>query len=235
MGSILVASGVIDSERAFRIYTKLTKTDRLLKPGEYQFTLPTPIQKVVEDLVNENVVTWKITVPEGASVKDIAQLIKNSPLEDKASFEQALNDTAFMKQLAIEGTSFEGFLFPETYTLTLTTPGKVVIQSMVKRFFVLIDPNGLKQKAKTLALIFSFEWVTLASVVEKETGNVAEQPKIASVFHNRLKLRMRLQSDPTVIYGIPNYNGNITKKDLQTPSPYNTYTNNGLPVGPIEQ
>jgi UPF0755 protein len=136
-----------------------------------------------------------------------------------------------LKELGIAGTSLEGYLFPDTYQFPRNTSAKKIVVAMndqlQKRWLPEWD-DRLKQLSMT-----KHQALTLASIIEKESGGVAEQPVISSVFHNRLKKGMKLQADPTVIYGIPNFNGNITKEDLQTPTPYNTYVITGLPPGPI--
>ncbi len=125
----------------------------------------------------------------------------------------------------------EGYLFPDTYFFPAHVSQKEIIISMIKRFNQVFTPKW-RERCKILGFS-SHEIVTLASIIEKETGAAHERPLIASVFHNRLAKKMRLQSDPTVIYGIPDFNGNITRKDLKRVTPYNTYTINGLPAGPI--
>jgi UPF0755 protein len=122
-------------------------------------------------------------------------------------------------------------LFPDTYGVTRSESAKDIIAKMVRRYHQIVDPSW---PARARQIGFSMhEVVIFASIVEKETGAAWERPLISSVFHNRLKKRIRLQSDPTVIYGIKNYSGNITKADLRRKTPYNTYRIAGLPAGPI--
>jgi UPF0755 protein len=131
----------------------------------------------------------------------------------------------------IKAETFEGYLFPDTYLFPKDTTSEEIISTMVKRFRSVFKPEW---KNRAEALGFSIhQVVTLASIVEKETGVASERPVISSVFHNRLKRKMRLESDPTVIYGIKDFDGNITKKHLAEPTPYNTYVIRGLPPGPI--
>ncbi|MCL2459346.1 MAG: endolytic transglycosylase MltG, partial [Desulfobulbus sp.] len=141
-----------------------------------------------------------------------------------------VKDGAFIRQLGIEADSLEGYLFPETYTLVRNEADEAaVIRMMVERFQqtwqALNAPESLELNRHQL--------LTLASVVEKETGVATERPLIAQVFYNRLARKMRLQSDPTVIYGLPDFNGNLSKADLKRETPYNTYLIPGLPPGPI--
>jgi UPF0755 protein len=134
------------------------------------------------------------------------------------------------RAFGIEASSLEGYLFPDTYLFPKGISNQVLIAKMVERFQ---EQFSLEWRQRAEALNMSIhEIVTLASIIEKETGDPSERPVIASVFHNRLKKGMRLESDPTVIYGIENFDGNITRTHLKTPTPYNTYTIRGLPPGP---
>jgi UPF0755 protein len=131
----------------------------------------------------------------------------------------------------IKSKTLEGFLFPETYKFSKASTEKTILKKMVDTFFQKL-PVNYEQLAKKVGLTF-YEAIILASIIEKETSVPAERTLIASVFHNRLKQRMRLQTDPTVIYGIKNFDGNLTRKQLRTRTPYNTYINYGLPPTPI--
>ena len=129
----------------------------------------------------------------------------------------------------IDGPSLEGYLYPDTYLISRDLDARELVDLMVRRFWKVFN-DLIRGQKRDMSLR---EIVTLASIVEKETGLAEERPVIASVFLNRLKKRMRLESDPTVIYGLKNFDGNLKRKDLRTPNPYNTYTNHGLPPGPI--
>jgi UPF0755 protein len=148
-------------------------------------------------------------------------------------FIQECQNPSFLQQLnlPIQAKSVEGFLFPSTYFLAHHQPARDLIQEMVQNYQKIFSPD-LVQRAGELGLD-ELEVVTLASIIEKETGLASERKRISSVFHNRLQRGMRLQTDPTVIYGIANFNGNLTRKDLETYTPYNTYMIPGLPPGPI--
>ncbi len=140
-------------------------------------------------------------------------------------------DASLAKGNGINADTFEGYLFPDTYHFPGDVQAEKIIQAMVKRFHAVFTPEW-RTRAETLGFTVH-QAVILASIVEKETGDPSERPVISSVFHNRLKRNMRLESDPTVIYGIKNFNGNITRKDLKRKTPYNTYRIKGLPAGPI--
>jgi UPF0755 protein len=170
-------------------------------------------------------------VKEGASIWEIGQLLQQVGILPRAEFEAILTDPAALKDAGIEGASFEGYLFPETYQFPRNTRPQKIVSTMVEQLDKIWKPEW---NARLTELgMTKHQILTLASIIEKETGSADEQPLISSVFHNRLKKKMKLQADPTVIYGIPNFNGNLTKEDLGTPTPYNTYVIEGLPPGPI--
>ena len=227
----LVNSGVLAYAWPFKILIRITRTQKKLKPGEYVFRTASSPWEVYQSLITENVVRYRITVPEGSTAKETLAIVSSILSIDPKAFDPWLYDDAFRKKLKVPNAGFEGFLFPDTYFFTKTTTPQKIIETMVSRFYEHIRPED-RFKATTMKWSL-LEWVTFASIIEKESGVVAEQPTISSVFHNRLKKGMRLQSDPTVIYGIKDFNGNLTKIDLQTKTPYNTYTNYGIPPGPI--
>lgn len=227
----LVSAGVLQYKLPFKILLRLTKAHRQLKPGEYALAVPSSPWEVYQALINEKVIRYRVTLPEGLTTSESIDVICKTLTRSPADFEILLNDASLKKKLKVSTPRFEGFLFPDTYYFTRTTTPQTILETMVNHFYRQIDDTKLK-KAKTFGWDLT-HWMTLASIIEKESGVVSEQPIISSVFHNRLKKNMRLQSDPTVIYGIQNFNGNLTKKDLQTRTPYNTYTESGLPPGPI--
>ncbi len=144
---------------------------------------------------------------------------------------KVVEDPTLMAEFGIEGESLEGYLFPDTYQFAKRTPPHEIVRRMVTQFQTVYD-ESFRKRAAQLGMTLR-EVVTLASIIEKETGNASERGLISAVFHNRLKKKMRLQSDPTVIFALTDFNGNLTKKDLSAPSPYNTYRFIGLPPGPI--
>jgi UPF0755 protein len=157
--------------------------------------------------------------------------VQRSGFDSARDFYQSTLDKELLKKLGIQADTFEGYLFPDTYYFPKNVRRDQIIQTMVDRFRSVFNREW---QARSKALGYSVhEIVTLASIIEKETGEGSERPVISSVFHNRLRRRMRLEADPTVIYGINNFNGDITRKDLETPTPYNTYKIEGLPPGPI--
>lgn len=227
----LEVNNYIKHRLAIRLLARLQKKDTLVMAGEYEFSPSMSPQQILDAMVEGRMLLRKITIKEGVTVREIGPLLEEAGISPKASFEAELNNTALLEELKISATSFEGYLFPETYRIQRNTPPRKVIQMLHKQ----LESNWSEEwNVRLLELqMTKHQLLTLASIIEKESGNVEEQPVISSVFHNRLKRGMRLQADPTVIYGIANFNGNITKVDLQTLTPYNTYLIPGLPPGPI--
>lgn len=222
---------VLQSPWKFRLLARVTGKHRMLKPGEYRFDVPSPPLKILNTLAEGKVLLHKTTFPEGVTLKDIVEILAWYKLVDRQEFESALADKSLLKKFQIPAPGFEGFLFPDTYFFSKIDGSKKIIETMVARFHKAITKEN-RRKAKDYDFNL-LQWVTLASIIEKESSVPKEHPIISSVFHNRLKKKMRLQSDPTVIYGLEKFDGNLTKKHLKTDSPYNTYTRFGMPPGPI--
>ncbi len=216
---------------AIRLLAKYQKKDTLVMAGEYEFSPSMAPQEILDAMVEGKMVLRTITIKEGATIKDIGPILEEAGVTTVESFFAALNDPKLREELRVPGSSFEGYLFPETYRIQRNTTPQKVIRTLRNQ----LDsqwPESWNVRLIELQMT-RHQLLTLASIIEKESGNAEEQPVVSSVFHNRLKKGMKLQSDPTVIYGIPNFNGNITKIDLQTPTAYNTYVISGLPPGPI--
>lgn len=231
VAQLLQDEGVVSSAFRLRLLVRLRGDAAKVKAGEYGFSEPALPGEVLDRLVAGDVRQYRFTVPEGLTMKEIAQRLSAEGLGNGDLFLQLARDPAFIASLGVEATSLEGYLFPETYTLVAGTPERRLIQAMVRQMTARLTPDLLA--AAQARGLNAHELVTLASVIQKEAGNESEMPLISAVFHNRLKRGMRLQADPTVIYGIENFNGNLTKKDLLEPTPYNTYRIAGLPPGPI--
>lgn len=222
---------LIKSRSAFLWLGKSQEAERKIHPGEYELNAAMPPAEILSKLVAGRVVLHPVTIPEGYTIGQIAEAFAEQRITDKAEFIRLAHDKSFMKTLGVSAESLEGYLYPDTYRFPRPTPAKAVIKTMVDQLDHVLT-NEWQARAKELTLTMH-QVLTLASVIEKETGSGDERPHIASVFHNRLKKRIPLQSDPTVIYGLPNFDGNLHKKDLSHPSPYNTYRWAGLPPGPI--
>lgn len=225
----LVNKKLIVEDNRFSMLAHLFGYSSRIRAGEFSLSRGLPPLDLLRDLINAKNVQHKVTIPEGLNSRQIADLLGNSGWCTDTSFLSLLNDRALLDTLELEEVdSFEGYLFPDTYYFTRipVMTARECITMMVNRFHGVWKTLGGDPDKR-------HETVILASLVEKETGAAEERPRIASVFLNRLKKGMRLQSDPTVIYGIDNFSGNLTKKDLRTATPYNTYVIRGLPKGPI--
>ncbi len=222
---------VIANERIFSLWARLTGAEKKIQWGLYRFEQPLSPREVLDRMVLGKGVFLTVTVPEGLTLNEIADLLGQLKIADKEKFLAEAADPELLGQFGLKDKSFEGYLFPSTYHFTPETPERDIIIAMVEQFHKVSQPL-LAQRLESDPLS-SHEIITLASIIEKETGVEAERPLVSAVFHNRLKLRMPLQSDPTVIYGLKEFNGNLTRKDLQEPTPYNTYRISALPPGPI--
>jgi len=171
-----------------------------------------------------------VTIPEGYRIIEIGDILVKNGLADKEKFLEQTKNTKLLKEISTG--SLEGYLFPETYHFGKFTDEKTIVKKMVDTFKERTLKQEFLNRAKEMGFSFH-EIITLASLIEKETGKDSERKQISSVFHNRLKKNMLLQTDPTVIYAIENFDGNIKKRHLKIDSPYNTYRYKGLPPGPI--
>ena len=224
-------AGVIRSAVAVKLLARWNNQSGKIQAGHYQFKDPASPGDVLNRLIQGDVEKVSLTVPEGFTLQQIIARIIEKGFGDKERLLGLASDVDFIHSLRIEADSLEGYLFPETYLFAPGIDEKALLSMMVSQFRFHAD-SKLKDDAKKLGLNLH-QWVTLASIIEKETGIVAEMPVISSVFHNRLKRNIPLQTDPTVIYGIKDFDGNITRKHLTTSTPYNTYLIRGLPPGPI--
>ncbi len=230
IGQQLAEKGLLKDDLRYLLLVYFSGLSKKLRAGEYDIAYGLTPSEVLTHLASGKVVQHAVTVPEGLSIEQTAEIFAGKGWAEKDRFVECARDKMLAMSLGLEVDSLEGYLFPDTYFLTR---GKVeerfLITMMVSRFFQVTENFHLDTHNK-----FScHELVTLASIVEKETGSPEERPVIARVFFNRLARRMRLQSDPTVIYGLEHFNGTLTRADLRNPTPYNTYTIAALPPGPI--
>jgi UPF0755 protein len=227
----LEAAGVVRDPLRFRLLARWHGFDRRIKAGEYQFSPAlTPLQ-LLRDLAEGRVVQLRLTIPEGFTLRQIARAVEEAGLASADHFIGAAEDAALAKERGIPADTLEGYLFPDTYFFPRSASARDIADTLLDRFqSVFRDEWRVRAKEMGFSV---HEIVTLASIIERETGAPEERPHIASVFHNRLRIGMRLQSDPTVIYGLAEFDGNLTRKHLDTPTAYNTYQMGGLPPGPI--
>ncbi len=231
VAKMLEEKKVIRSKLAFSILARYTEKSGRLKAGEYELDPSLSAADILDVLVEGRVVLHTVTVQEGLTIWQTAKTIAAQGLSDYNSLVSVAGDPAILKLFMIDAPNAEGYLMPETYRFNKEATAVEIISKMISTFFKKVEP--LRKKYQDSSPLSYKEIVILASIIEKETGNIEEYDIISAVFHRRLKKNMRLQADPTVIYAIPDFDGNIRKKDLEIDSPYNTYKYGGLPPGPI--
>ncbi|MDA8164038.1 MAG: endolytic transglycosylase MltG [Desulfobacteraceae bacterium] len=243
--AILVREGVIDDDIRFFLLARLLQVAGRLKAGEYRFPDGATPVMVLRQLEAGRIVRWPVTIPEGATLTEIAEILAKGKWVEKEQFLALVRDPQFARKLGIQASTLEGYLFPDTYYLSRGQGPEEIVRMMVAQLRTVVaelcpgfspaSPNTapLACTAGSPLPMSLHELLTLASIVEKETGRADERPLVACVFENRLRKDMMLQADPTVIYGIPEFNGDLTREDLQTATPYNTYMVKGLPPTPI--
>jgi len=230
IGSLLAENGILQYDIRYLVLVHFSGLTAKLQAGEYSIPRGLTPPAVLRLLEKGSTLRHHVTIPEGMTVEQVAAIFEKDGWIKRERFLAIVHDVEFIKKIGIDAQQLEGYLFPETYTLVRQeTDEYSVIRMMVERFLHVwneIKPNELSGFNR-------HQMVTLASVVEKETGAAAERPLIARVFLNRLARKMPLQSDPTVIYGIREFKGDLTKADLKRATPYNTYVIPALPPGPI--
>jgi UPF0755 protein len=234
IASQLKEESLTKSSLAFCLGYSIFYSPAYLKAGEYEFHLPVHPRKILHDFIKGNILLHLITIPEGLTFKEIEALLIEKGYPYQGSFEEACQKTELIADLDPEARNLEGYLFPETYHFPRQVQAEEMVKSMVEQFrksflekeLASIQSSGLKLR----------EIVILASLIEKETAVPEEKPLVSAVFRNRLKLGMKLDCDPTIIYALKlenRYDGNIRARDKNLNSPYNTYLYRGLPPGPI--
>jgi UPF0755 protein len=233
VAELLHRNGVIEKAHAFRLLMRFTGGQHRVRAGEFHFKKDMGLIDALYVVYNGEPIVHPVTVPEGWTVRQIAGILAQAGLVDEQKFLSLTLTPQAAAKYHLKAPSLEGFLFPDTYTFSKVDGEERIVDRMVQRFNSKFDKTMQEQAAAQHMTVEQV--VTLASIIEKETGAATPQERtlISSVYHNRLARHMRLQADPTTIYGIPNFNGNLTRRDLETPTAYNTYTFVGLPPGPI--
>lgn len=234
LGSIaarLEAEGILRSATAFKALTRWRAEESALQVGEYALAPSLSADEILATIVNGRVVTYTVSIPEGFTMLQIAERVAAAELAEASAFLEVTRSAEVAAKLGVEGNTLEGYLFPETYRIPRGLPATEVVRILTREFqraWKKVEAAAAKRNMSMRDVII------LASIVEKETAAPKERPRIASVFHNRLEKNIRLATDPTVIYGIANFDGNLKRRHLEDPSnPYNTYKHPGLPPGPI--
>jgi len=229
---LLNEEGLLRSPTRFYLLARIAGVAGRVKAGEYALSTSMMPPVILHKLVTGDVVKYRVTIPEGYSIRQIAvRLAEAGIINGQDEFLQAAFSADLASRMGVGGASVEGYLFPDTYLFSKGITPEEVIKTMVGRFRRVYGTD-FHRRAEELGMT-DREVVTLASIIEKETGVADERPLISAVFHNRLKRGIPLCSDPTVIYGIKDFDGNLRKRDMERWTPYNTYLIRGLPPGPI--
>lgn len=229
----LVERGIVRDDFTVRAALFWTGHAERLKAGEYRFERPMSAVEVLDRIAQGSVYTRLLTFPEGLTIPEMARIYAAQGFGDAGRFEESAADARLIHDLDPRAGDLEGYLFPDTYTLPRTIDAAQLMTVMVDAFRS-AHPD-LRARAEAQGLTVR-EVVTLASIVEKETGRAEERPLVAAVYRNRMRIGMGMQADPTVVYALQKagrYDGNIRRSDLDFDSPYNTYRYRGLPPGPI--
>lgn len=227
---------IIFNTDLFLLYARIKNMNHRLRVGEYALKATMSPSEILSVLASGRSITRAFTVAEGLNIYEIGSVLERSGFGTEAEFAKLVRDPEFIQSLLGEKlSSLEGYLYPETYRITKYENVRAILTLMVKRFLLVYQQEIL---AKQQQMGWTrHQVVTLASIIEKETGAGFERPVISSVFHNRMQRKMKLQTDPTILYGIAEEKGvmptNITRKDILSPTAYNTYVIDGLPPGPI--
>jgi len=234
IGHALEEQGIIRDRRLFLLALRIRARGRVVQAGEYRFAEPLSTFDVLEKLVSGDTFTFAVTIPEGLTLAETADLLAGRGLAEASAIRSAFEEASLVRDLDPEAPSLEGYLYPTTYRFPRKVAPDELARTLLSQFKQVFDGKR-REEARKLGLSLR-QVVTLASVIEKETGLAEERPLIASVFWNRLRIGMPLQSDPTIIYALElegTFDGNLRRDDLDLDSPYNTYRFPGLPPGPI--
>ena len=226
---VLKSQGVIRSVFDFALVCRLM--DASIPAGEYRIPPRLKPKDLIRAFRPENIAFCRVTIPEGSTLRDIAAIVESSLGILGSEFLSICNDKSFAAHLGVQANGLEGYLYPETYYFEPGTSARKVADRMVNEFRGAVAPDYQSRIAELGLTLHKV--VTIASLVEKETAVERERPLIAAVIYNRLRRDMPLQIDATVIYGLEDFDGNLTRDDLKADTQYNTYTRKGLPPGPI--
>ena len=232
VAGLLEDAGVVSNAGLFYGYIRILGVGPELQAGTFVVAPLTTRRALVKQLQRApGPPTVLVTIPEGYRATQIAARLAEAGVVQQEDFLSLFQETDLLAELGIDADRFEGYLYPDTYEFVRGTAAEDVVRVLVRRWWSVWN-SGLANDAEALGWT-PHRVVTLASIVEKETGAAVERPIIAGVFRRRLEIGMKLQADPTIIYGLSNYDGNIRKRDIQDPHPWNTYVHYGLPPTPI--
>lgn len=226
--------GIIKKTWPFLLGYRIYFSSKSLKAGEYELNLPVSSKKILNILSEGKVLVYPITIPEGLTRREIAQHLESLGIVEEDDFLKAATRTDLLGSYDIEAKNLEGYLFPETYHFTRGIPAEKIISTFVSQFKTVFTEEWRKRAIEIN--MTPRKVVTLASLIEKETSIPEERKLVSAVFHTRLRIKMKLDCDPTIIYAMKEqgtYEGRLLRKHLKLDSPYNTYLRRGLPPGPI--
>lgn len=227
----LAEQGVISNSRAFRAYARWTGKASAVQAGDYHIRAGTTPIELLGQFTSGDVKLYSFTIIEGWNHWELLQALRDDDFIDATMTDE--DWPGLLEELGAEGAHPEGLFLPETYRFPRNTSDRDVLRQAYGLMQTVLAEEW-QAKAENIPIATPYDALVLASIIEKETARGDERPRISGVFSRRLEKRMRLQTDPTVIYGIgPDFNGNLTRRDLQTDTPYNTYTRGGLPPTPI--
>ena len=230
----LIHEKLLTSKWAFLLGYRLFTAPRSLKAGEYVFQAPLSPKEILNILVQGKIFLRLVTIPEGLTRFETAEHLESQDVTSKTDFLRVSADPKPIRDLDPEAADLEGYLFPETYYFPKGTPAAQIAAVMVGQFKSVFSESW-KSRAAELKMSVR-DVVILASLIEKETYRSDERSLVSAVFHNRLRLGMKLDCDPTIVYALKitgKYHGRLRTRDLKLDSPYNTYHHAGLPPGPI--
>jgi UPF0755 protein len=230
----LKKNGIIKKTWPFLVGHRIFFSAQSLKAGEYAIAIPDSPKNVLQVLSEGSVYLHSITIPEGLIIQEIAGLLDSEGFAAKQDFLQDVAETSLISSLDKDAPNLEGYLFPETYRFAKGTPSEEIVAAMVFQFTTVFTQEWIERAAELGMSIRNI--VTLASLIEKETSLREEKKIISAVFHNRLKIGMKLDCDPTIIYVLKlegRFKDRLRTRDLKYDSPFNTYLYAGLPPGPI--
>ena len=227
----LAAADILPADWTLVALARLERADRTIKAGNYEIAAGTTLVALLAQLTQGDVTQSSIAIVEGWTVRDLKAALKSDAGIVKRVVD--LPDAELMRSIGATETAPEGLFFPDTYFFASGSTDVALLKRAYRMMHERLD-LAWAARASDLPLASPYEALTLASIVEKETGRAADRPLVAAVFINRLKLGMRLQTDPSVIYGIgERFDGNLRKSDLETDHAFNTYVRSGLPPTPI--
>lgn len=233
VANILVASDVVNSAGLFHLYVRIRGADRRLMAGTYRLRTGSSMRSALRSLSRGEVETVAMTIPEGFRVQQMAPRIAEVTGATEAEVLTSLRDPSLVTRYAVPGPGVEGYLFPDTYRFAQGVTIEAVVETMIGRYSEIWTPE---RQARLEALeLTEGQIVTLASIIQAEARQVDEMPRIAGVYHNRLGAGWLLQADPTVLYALGGYRERLLYAAIDSveDNPYNTYSNRGLPPGPI--